>query len=404
MGNSERQISGDIVRDDLDRPIVYMDNHATTQVDPRVLDAMLPWFSRKYGNASSVNHFFGREAAAAVDAAREQAAALLNIPPRSLVFTSGATEANNLALKGVLRASGSEAHLITTAAEHRSVLDPARRLKRLGFGVTVLPVDRFGRIDPGDVEQAIRPGTVLVSVIYASNEVGTINDVAAIGEVCRARGVLFHTDAVQAVGKLPIDLNDLPIDLLSLSAHKLYGPKGVGVLYVRRGEPRIAMEPLFDGGGQEGHLRSGTLAVPQIVGLGRTCEIAGEESELEVERIGALRDRLWNGLQSELSGLRLNGDPEHRLAGNLNVSFESVDGEALSARLQDVAVSSGSACTTSTPEPSHVLRAMGLDETLARASLRFGLGRFNTAAEVERVVQCVAGAVRALRGLRVKRN
>jgi len=400
MENSGQQESSDVVRDALDRPVIYIDNHATTQVDPRVLDAMLPWFSRKFGNASSVNHLFGQEAAAAVQTAREQAAALFNIPPRSLVFTSGATEANNLALKGVMRASGSGGHLITTAVEHRSVLDPARRLMRSGYAVTVLPVDGFGRIDPREIQQAIRPETVLVSVIYASNEVGTINDVSAIGQVCREKGVLFHTDAVQAVGKLPIDLHDLPIDLLSFSAHKLYGPKGAGALFVRRGERRITIEPLFDGGGQEGHLRGGTLAVPQIVGLGEACAIAGDEMETEAARIEVLRDQLWSGLQSELSGLRPNGDPDHRLAGNLNVSFEDVDGDALSARLESVAVSSGSACTTSAPEPSHVLRAMGLDETLARASLRFGLGRFNTAAEVDQVVQYVAGAVRTLRGLR----
>ena len=398
MPHADRQPVDETRAGETARADIYMDNHATTAVDPRVLDAMRPWFTRKYGNASSVNHRFGREAADAVEAAREQTAALLNIPPRSLVFTSGATEANNLVLKGVMRASGSTGHLITTAAEHRSVLDPARRLSRSGYDLTLLPVDRFGRVDPVDIARAIRRETVLVSVIYASNEVGTINDVAAIGEVCREKGVLFHTDAVQAVGKLPIDLADLPIDLLSLSAHKLYGPKGIGALSVRRGGPRIAIEPLFDGGGQEGHLRSGTLAVPQIVGLGRACELAQEELATDAGRMGKLRDRLWKGLQRELDGLCLNGDPDGRLPGNLNVSFEGVDGEALSARLEDVAVSSGSACTTSAPEPSHVLRAMGLDDSLARASLRFGLGRFNTAAEVDRAVRIVVRAVRTLRG------
>lgn len=380
------------------RPI-YMDNHATTRVDPRVMEAMQPWFTEKYGNAASVNHAYGWEAADAVEAARDQIARLLNTSAKTLVFTSGATEANNLALKGVLHAARSDAHLITTAAEHRSVLDPAKTLERAGYGLTVLPVDEYGRVDPAQVADAIGPKTVLVSVILANNEVGTLNDVAEIGRICRENGVLLHTDAVQAVGKIPFDLADVPVDLMSLTAHKLYGPKGVGALFVRRGSPRIRIEPLIDGGGHERRLRSGTLPVPLIVGFGTACALAGELMPEGAARIQQLRDQLWDGLCRELDGLHLNGHPQERLPGNLNVSFEGVDGEALMMGIKEIAVSSGSACTTADPEPSHVLRALGRSEQLTRASLRFGLGRFNTADDVTVAVETVVAAVRRLRAL-----
>lgn len=378
---------------------IYLDNHATTRVDPRVLSAMLPYFTEKFGNAASINHVFGWEAAAAVESARGQIAQLLNAPPRNVVFTSGGTESNNLALKGVLWKAPRGSHLITNAAEHKAVLDPARKLHRQGYEVTILPVDRYGILAPQQVAEALRPNTVLVSVMLANNEVGTVNPVGEIGAICRDRGVVFHCDAAQAVGKLPLDLETMPVDLLSLSGHKLYAPKGIGVLYVRRDGPRIKLDALLDGGGHEGRLRSGTLAVPLIVALGTACELAGRELPGETLRLAALRDRLWAGLQ-QIPGSILNGHPTERLAGNLNVSFDGVDGEALMMSLKDIAVSSGSACTSADPEPSHVLRAMGVSEALSRASLRFGLGRFNTAEEIDFAAVYVAEAVSRLRSLR----
>jgi cysteine desulfurase len=383
-----------------DRPI-YLDHHATTPVDSRVLDVMLPYFGEKFGNASSVNHAFGWEAAEAVESARGKIARLLQADSRSLIFTSGATEANNLVLKGVVRAAPPQSHVITTAAEHRSVLDPLRRQARTETDVTFLKVDSSARVGPDDVAQAIRSNTVLVSVIFANNEVGSLNPIRQIGELCRERGVLFHTDAVQAVGKTPLDLSDLPVDLLSASAHKLYGPKGVGVVFIRRGGPRIAIEPLFHGGGHEQRLRSGTLPVPLVVGFGEACRIAADEMTAEATRLAALRERLWAGLCREVDGLVLNGHPSERLAGNLNVSFEGVDGEALMTGLSGVAVSSGSACTAADPEPSHVLRAMGRSDGLTRASLRFGLGRSTTASQIDEAIAIVAGTVRRLRAARV---
>jgi cysteine desulfurase len=381
------------------RPI-YLDHHATTPVDARVLDAMLPFFGEKFGNASSVNHAFGWEAAEAVEAAREKIARLLHADPRSLIFTSGATEANNLALKGVVQAASPNSHVITTAAEHRSVLDPLRRLARRGTELTVLDVDSSARVRPDDVARAMRPNTVLVSIIYANNEVGSLNSVREIGQICRERGVPFHTDAVQAVGKVPLDLSDLPVDLLSASAHKLYGPKGVGILFFHRGGPRIAIEPLLHGGGHEQRLRSGTLPVPLIVGFGEACRIAEEEMPTEATRLAALRERLWAGLCREIDGIVLNGHPTERLPGNLNVSFEGVDGEALMTGLTGIAVSSGSACTTADPEPSHVLRAMGRSDGLTRASLRFGLGRNTTADQIDQAIATVVATVRRLREVR----
>jgi cysteine desulfurase len=376
---------------------IYMDNHATTRVDPRVLAAMTPWFTEKFGNAASVNHAYGWEAADAVEAAREQIARLLNSSAKNVVFCSGATEANNLAIKGLLKAASGGNQLITNAAEHRSVLDPARRLQRAGFEVIALPVDQDARVDPDEVANAMGPATRLVSVMLANNEVGTINPIAQIGRICRERGVLLHVDAVQAIGRLPVDPAELNADLLTLTAHKLYGPKGVGALWIRRDGPRIPIEAQIDGGGHERRLRSGTLPVPLIVGFGVACEIARESLADESLRIRQLRDRLWAGLCERVDGLHLNGHPEYRLAGNLNVSVEGVDGDALMMGFKDIAVSSGSACTSADPEPSHVLRAMGRSDALTRASLRFGLGRFNTAAEIEYAVGYVAETVDRLR-------
>ena len=378
------------------RPI-YLDHHATTPVDPRVFDAMRPFFLEKFGNAASVNHAFGTEAADAVEQARGEVAQLLGADASSLIFTSGATEANNLALLGVVRAAGPGRHVIATSAEHRSVLDPLRRLERSGTEVTLLPVDKYARVEPGQVAACIKANTVLVSVILANNEVGSINPLREIGEICRERNILLHSDAVQAVGKIPIDLSELPIDLLSLSAHKLYGPKGAGALFVRRDRGRIAIEPLLYGGGHERRLRSGTLPVPLIVGLGVACRIAEEEMDEESARLVSLRERLLGGLQQELDGLHVNGHPSERLAGNFNVSFDGVDGEALMSGLSGIAVSSGSACTSADPEPSHVLRAMGVSDALTRASLRFGLGRSTTAAQIDEAVRIVVAAVRKLR-------
>ena len=405
--------------------MIYLDNHATTSVAPEVLQAMLPYFLDEYGNAASVNHGFGWRAAAAVERARAQIAGRLNCSADWIVFTSGATEANNLAIKGVLsvgrrrenvgrfakpsdrlmsnapdglpnRPTTSTPHFITNAAEHHSVLDVAKRLQRNGIDVTVLPVDRFGQVDPQQVADAIKPETVLVSVMLANNEVGTLNPLAEIGRICRERDVLLHCDAVQALGKLPIDLEQLPVDLLSLSAHKLHGPKGVGALIVRRGDRRIPIEPLFDGGGHEQHLRSGTLPVPLIVGFGAACELAADMLDVSA-RMSRLRDQLWQRLQTELSGLTLNGHPTERLPNNLNFSVADVDGEALMTSLKQIAVSSGSACSTAEPEPSHVLRAMGVSEPLSRASLRFGLSRYTTEAEIAVAVDEVVAVVRRLR-------
>jgi cysteine desulfurase len=378
---------------------IYLDNHSTTAVDPRVLQAMLPYFTEKYGNAASINHSFGWEAAEAVETAREQIARLVCTSPKSIVFTSGATESNNLALKGVMRAAGPDAHLITNAAEHRAVLDPAKKLSRSGFAVTILPVDQYGLVDPGQIADAIASKTVVVSVMMANNEVGTINAMAEIGRICRERDVLLHCDAAQAVGKLPVDLSNLPVDFMSFTAHKLYGPKGVGALAIRRGDRRIPLEPLIDGGGHERRLRSGTLPVPLIAGFGKACELAVETMQKEEAGIRQLRDRLQSGLLAELDGVLLNGHPNQRLSGNLNVSFEAVDGEALMMSLKDIAVSSGSACTSADPEPSHVLRAMGRSDALTRASLRFGVGRFNTVEEIDFAVSTVVESVKRLRNL-----
>ncbi len=377
---------------------IYLDNHATTRADPRVVEAMLPFFLDEYGNAASSSHRFGWAAADAVDRAREQVAAALGVEPGGIVFTSGATESNNLALKGLARGSSGagRTHLITAASEHRAVLDPMKRLAREGFDLTIVGCDGEGLVDPDRVAAAITDKTLMVSVMTANNEVGAINPIAEIGRICRARGVFVHTDAAQAVGKIPVvDLVN-HVDLLSLSAHKLYGPKGIGALYVNR-QRGMKLLPLFDGGGHERGLRSGTLPVPLVVGLGAAVAIADRERPAEAEQILILRERLKTALERLIPATQVNGPAANRLPGNLNMSFQDVDGSALLMTLRDLAVSSGSACSSTEPEPSHVLMAMGLDEETARASLRFGLGRFTTADEVDRAAQAVAIAVAALR-------
>ena len=398
---------------------IYMDNHATTPVDARVLEAMAPYFTEKFGNAASRNHSFGWEAAEAVKKARREVASLMGAAPDEIIFTSGATESDNLAIKGVAEAcreqtKSSEAvpcslfpvpyldrgnHIITAAAEHRAVLDSCKRMEQQGHEVTYLPVDRYGLVDPEDVRRAITSRTILISIMAANNEVGTLQPIAEIGRVAREHGVFFHTDAVQAAGKVPIYVEQMNIDLLSLSAHKMYGPKGVGALYVRRKNPEVRLAPLLDGGGHERGLRSGTLNVPGIVGFGVACRIAADERPTESERLRRLRDRLQDGLFAELDEIRLNGHPTERLPNNLNVSFGYVDGEALLVGLSDIAVSTGAACTSAKLEPSHVLQAMGVSEELAQSSLRFGLGRFNTEEEVDYVKARVVETVRRLREL-----
>ena len=385
---------------------IYLDHHSTTPVDERVLEQMLPYFREKFGNAASINHVFGWRAAEAVDKARQQVADLLQVTPKSIVFTSGATEANNLALKGVLRASPPGSHVVTTAIEHKAVLDPLKRMQRQGYGVTIVPVDGHGEVSPQQIAEALRPETVLVSVMWANNEVGTIQPLSEIHRLCKARGVLLHTDAAQAVGKLPLDLAKTDVDLLSLSGHKLYAPQGIGALVVRQGEPRIRLEPLFDGGGHEGRLRSGTLPVALIVGLGAACEIARQEMAAEAARLQKLARQLQDGLSRRLTGLVFNGHtalaeeegPVRRLPGNVHVSFAGVDGIALLASLKEIAVSSGSACTSADPEPSHVLRAMGIPEAMSLASLRFGLGRETTPEQIDFTISYVAETVNRLRG------
>jgi cysteine desulfurase len=377
---------------------VYLDNHATTRCDPRVVAAMLPFFSEIYGNPASLSHRFGWEAEAAVERARAEVAALIGAESKEVVFTSGATESNNLALKGVLpflKKRGN--HIVSAATEHRAVLDPLKRLAREGWAVTLVSPDDTGMIAAEAVDAALTKQTVLVSVMAANNEVGTINPIREIGALCRERSVLFHTDAAQAVGKVPVDVVADNVDLLSLSAHKFYGPKGVGALYVRRHDPQVRLEAQMDGGGHERGFRSGTLAVPQVVGLGVASVLALTELEDDAKRMFELREALHHGLAARVQRIRLNGHPSKRLSGNLNLSFLDVEGEALMMAMRDVAVSSGSACSAANPEPSHVLLAMGLEEDLARTSLRFGLGRFSTFDEIEFAIESVSLAVERLR-------
>ncbi|MBI2893137.1 MAG: IscS subfamily cysteine desulfurase [Deltaproteobacteria bacterium] len=378
---------------------IYMDYHATTPVDPRVLEAMLPWFTERFGNAASRNHSFGWAAEKAVEIARQRIASLIGAEtPGEIIFTSGATESDNLALKGVADFHRDEGnHIITARTEHKAVLDACKRLERQGCAVTYLDVERDGRVDPAAVRAAITDRTVLVSIMLANNEIGTVQPIAEIGEVCREKGVLFHTDAVQGVGKVELDVESMKVDLASLSAHKIYGPKGIGALYVRRKKPRVRLAPIIDGGGHERGMRSGTLNVPGIVGFGEACAILAAEWRGESARVGSLRDRLLAKLQASLDEVHVNGSLEHRLPGNLNVSFAYVEGEALMMAIKDVAVSSGSACTSASLEPSYVLRALGIGEELAHSSIRFGLGRFNTEEEVDWVADLVVDKVRKLR-------
>jgi cysteine desulfurase len=379
---------------------IYMDHHATTPVAPEVFEAMRPFFLEHFGNAASRSHAFGWTAEAAVETARAEVAGLIGCRPIEVVFTSGATESDNLALKGAAYAYREKGnHLITTQIEHHAVLDTCKRLEKEGFRVTYLPVDRDGMVSPDDVAKALTPATTLVSVMLANNEVGTIQPLAEIGRLCKAAGVLLHSDAVQGVGKIPIGVDALGVDLLSLTAHKLYGPKGAGALYVRMGNPRVRLIPQMDGGGHEKGRRSGTLNVPGIVGLGKACALAGRLMTAEAARMRTLRERLRAGLFGRLDRLSLNGHPTERLPGNLNVSFGGVNGEALLMSLKEVAVSSGSACTSASMQASHVLRAMGVGGDLAHASIRFGLGRGNTEAEVDFVCDRIAEEVARLRAL-----
>jgi cysteine desulfurase len=379
---------------------IYMDNHATTRVDPRVLDAMLPTFSEKYGNAASRNHRFGWEAAELVDKARAQTAALINADAKEIVFTSGATESNNMAIKGVAemyRQKGD--HIITCVTEHKAVLDSCKALQARSCQVTYLPVDKEGLLDPAEVEKAITDRTILITVMLANNEIGVVQPIAEIGKIAKKHGVFFHCDAVQAAGKIPVDVDVLGVDLLSISAHKVYGPKGIGALYVRRKDPRVRLAPIIDGGGHERGMRSGTLNVSGIVGLGSCLEIAGLELEEESQRLRAMRDRLREGITSQLDEVYLNGHPTERLPNNLNLSFAYVEGESLLMSMSDIAVSSGSACTSATLEPSYVLKALHVPDELAHTSIRFGLGRFNTEEEVEYTISRVVEAVSRLRDM-----
>ncbi|HNK44426.1 MAG TPA: IscS subfamily cysteine desulfurase [Pseudomonadota bacterium] len=376
---------------------IFMDYHSTTPVDPRVLQAMLPYFTTHFGNAASRNHAYGWTAEKAVDDAREQIGQLIGASGKEIVFTSGATESNNLALKGAAHFYKDRGnHIITTQIEHKSVLDTCKRLELEGFEVTYLPVESDGRLRPEAVRAAMTDRTILVSVMLANNEIGTIQPLKEIGALVKEKGALFHTDAVQGIGKIPFDVSDVQADLVSLTAHKLYGPKGVGALYVRR-KPRVRLEAQMDGGGHERGLRSGTLNVPGIVGFAKACELAQKEMATESARIASLRDRLESSLMKALPHVFRNGSAEHRLPGNANLSFAYVEGEGLLMALKDVAVSSGSACTSASLEPSYVLRALGIGEELAHTSIRFGLGRFTTDEEVDFVIQLTTDKVRRLR-------
>lgn len=377
---------------------IFMDNHSTTPVDPRVLEVMLPYFTEKFGNAASRNHQFGWEAEEAVENARKQLAKLIRCDAKELVFTSGATESDNLALKGVAEMYKEKGtHIITAMTEHRAVLDPGKALEKRGFQVTYLPVDKYGRVNPDDVRKAITDKTILISIMLANNEIGTIHPIAEIGKIAKERGILFHCDATQGVGKIPVDVNLMGIDLLSFSAHKIYGPKGVGALYVRKKGPRVRVAPQIDGGGHERGMRSGTLPVPLIVGFGKAGELCEQEMPAESKRLAALRDRLQNQIMETLDECYLNGHPTERLPHNLNISFAYVEGEALLMGVKEIALSSGSACTSATLEPSYVLRALGVGSDLAHSSIRFGLGRFTTEEEVDYTANRMVEAVTRLR-------
>jgi cysteine desulfurase len=383
---------------DLSRPI-YMDNNATTPMDPRVLEAMMPYFTEKFGNASSRNHLYGWEAEEAVEKAREQVAMAIGADAKEIIFTSGATESDNIALKGAVDMYAEKGnHIITMLTEHKAVLDTCRRLEREGKAtVTYLAPRQDGIVDLEQLEAAITDKTIMVAIMMANNEIGVIQPMAEIGEICRKHGVIFFTDAVQAVGKVPVDVNAMKIDVLAISGHKVYGPKGIGALYVRRKNPRVKLTGIIDGGGQERGMRSGTLNVPGIVGLGKALEIAVEEMPNEMKRLTYLRDKLKDGILSQLEECHINGSMESRLPGNLNISFAYVEGEGLLMGLKGLAVSSGSACTSASLEPSHVLKALGVGDELAHSSIRYGLGRFTTEEEVDYAIRITVEAVNRLR-------
>ncbi|MCX5722399.1 MAG: IscS subfamily cysteine desulfurase [Nitrospirae bacterium] len=378
---------------------IFLDNHSTTPMDPRVLETMLPYFVEKFGNAASRNHAFGWAAEEAVENARKQIAKLIKADPKEIVFTSGATESDNLAIKGVLEMYGEKGtHIITSSTEHRAVLDTVKALEGKGKAtVTCLAVDKFGMVNPEDVRNAITEKTILISIMLANNEIGTINPVKEIGKIAKEKGILFHCDATQGVGKIPVDVQEMGIDLMSFSAHKLYGPKGVGALYVRKKNPRVRIVAQMDGGGHERGMRSGTLPVPLIVGFGKACELCEQEMVQETARLIAMRDRLETSIMKALEESYLNGHPTNRLPGNLNISFAYVEGESLLMGMKDIALSSGSACTSATLEPSYVLRALGVGTELAHSSIRFGLGRFNTDDEIDYTITKVIEIVTKLR-------
>ncbi|MEL6343868.1 MAG: IscS subfamily cysteine desulfurase [Myxococcota bacterium] len=380
---------------------IYLDNQSTTRTDPRVVEKMLPYLTEQFGNAASRSHSFGWDARDGVEHARQQVADLIGASAKEIVFTSGATESNNLAIKGAAKYNEKKGkHIITVVTEHKAVLDSCHALEREGWEVTFLDVNEEGLISLDALRGAIREDTVLVSVMYGNNEIGVIQPIAEIGALCRERGIIFHCDAVQATGKVPLDVKRDKIDLLSISAHKMYGPKGIGALYVRRGRPRIRLTPIIDGGGHERGMRSGTLAVHQIVGLGEAAELARKDiEEGHIDEVRRLRDRLWQGIQQNLDEVFLNGSWEHRLPNNINVSFAYVEGEAMMMGIKDIACSSGSACTSASLEPSYVLRAMGVDVELAHTSIRFGIGRFTTEAEVDFAIQRVTETVNKLRDM-----
>ncbi|HLG18245.1 MAG TPA: cysteine desulfurase family protein [Bdellovibrionota bacterium] len=376
---------------------IYLDYHATTPCDPRVVDKMSPYFSERFGNASS-GHIYGQEASKAVEEAREQVASLIGASPREIIFTSGATESNNMAIFGIARAYRDRGnHIVTSPTEHRSVLDPCKALQRDGFDVTFVKVDRHGRVDPEEVRRAITDQTILISLMFVNNEIGTLHPIAEIGKIAQEKRVIFHCDAVQAAGKVPVGLKSTAIDLLSLSAHKMYGPKGAGALFLRQKSPRIRIPSMMLGAGQEKGLRSGTINVSGIVGFGEACALTKKEFEGEVTRLRALRDRLKDGIFANLDGVTLNGHPTERAPNNLHLSFGGIDGRVLLESLVDVAVSAGAACTSTSVEPSHVLKAIGVNDELAAASLRFSVGRFTIEGEIDRAVEIVCRTVKALR-------
>ena len=378
---------------------IFLDNHSTTPMDPRVLEAMLPYFVEKFGNAASRNHAFGWEAEEAVENARKQIAKLIHADSKEIVFTSGATESDNLALKGVIEMYHEKGnHIITSSTEHRAVLDTAKALEAKGKAtVTYLSVDKHGMVNPEDVRKAITDKTVLISIMLANNEIGTINPVKEIGKIAKEKGILFHCDATQGVGKIPVNVQEMGIDLMSFSAHKIYGPKGIGALYVRKKAPRVRIASQMDGGGHERGMRSGTLAVPLIVGFGKACELCEQEMDTDGRKLAAMRDRLQTGIMKALEETYLNGHPTQRLPHNLNISFAYVEGESLLMGLKEIALSSGSACTSATLEPSYVLRALGVGSDLAHSSIRFGLGRFNTNEQVDYTIKRMIEIVTKLR-------